>query len=630
MSEPSSQSSSPGQQTPSSARRKAARALSHEVTFGKAYDSELVRRLSVFFRPHLRLFFFALVSYPIVSGLHLVQPYLVKVAIDEHVVPEQMDGFMTIIALLMGAIGLEFAAKFAQTMLTQLLGQRVTRDLRVRLFEKLQEVDLGYIEKNPVGRLMTRVTNDVESLTETFSTGAISIIGDLFTLAGVVVMMLYLDWKLTLYAFCTMPLLGVFIAIMRRFAREAFRKVRTLLSRMNAFLNEAISGMSLVQAFGQEPAMQAEFEEVNADYRDANFSSIKYDAMTYAVTEGLSTIAIALVLLLGVSLFESGAVQIGVLVAFVDYLRRFFAPINELSTKYTVLQSAMASAERCVDLLDQEPSVLEAEEAEAPGPMQDALRFENVVFRYKPEGPPVLPGLELEIARGENIAIVGPTGAGKSTIVKLVARFYDPTEGRITLDGVDLRQMSLDDLRGRLAVVLQDPYLFDGTIEDNVRFGDDALPRARIDEAAERTRAIEVLNRHQGWATKVGERGGQLSAGERQLVSFARALALDPEIIVLDEATSSVDPETEGLIQEGLEGLLEDRTSIVIAHRLSTIRRADRIVVLVKGRVAEMGTHEELLAHGGIYKNLYELQFAPEADDDESSSPRAATAPSPA
>jgi len=605
--------------TPSQERRKATRGLSHEVTFGKAYDARLVKRLAVFFKPHFGLFLLALCSYPIVSGLHLAQPYLVKVAIDSHIMPKQMQGFLMIVVLLVAAIILEFIAKFVQTMLTQFLGQRVTRDLRGRLFEKLQEVDLSYIEKNPVGRLMTRVTNDVESLTETFSTGAISIIGDIVTLTGIVIMMLALDWKLTIYAFCTMPILGAFVQFMQRYAREAFREVRTLLSRLNAFLNEAISGMSLIQSFGQEATMKDEFEEVNGAYRDANLRSIRYDAMTYAVTEGLSTIAMALVLLLGMSLFESGAVKIGVLVAFVDYLRRFFAPINELSTKYTVLQSAMASAERCVDLLDQEPSVIEPDVPARPGPMQHGLQFEDVVFRYNAAGPAVLGGLSLSVAKGEKVAIVGPTGAGKSTVVKLVARFYDPTEGRVSLDGVDLKDLRLDDLRSRLAVVLQDPYLFEGSIEDNVRFGDANLPQAQLDAAAERTRAIDVLKRHEGWQTPVGERGSKLSAGERQLISFARALALDPEILVLDEATSSVDPETEGLIQKGLDALLENRSAIVIAHRLSTIRKVDRIVVLSKGQVVEEGSHDELLAKNGVYKNLYELQFAPEADEGPSS-----------
>ena len=592
-------------------RRRGIRAVSHEVTFGKAYDGRLVRRLAVFFRPHRLLFAASLISYPIVAAFGLVQPYLVKVAIDQHLVPRQMAGFDWIIILTLAAIGGEFVAKFAQTILTQLLGQRVCRDLRVTLFRRLQAVDLSYIERNPIGRLMTRVTNDVESLQETFSTGAISIVGDLVTLFGIVAMMLALDWKLTLYAFAVLPFLIVFVTAMRSRARDAFRKVRSLLSQMNAFLNEAISGMTLIQAFRQERFMQDEFEEVNAEYRNANFMSIRYDAMTYAVVEGLSTVATASILILGLSLFVRGEVEIGLFVAFVEYLRRFFMPINELSTKYTVLQSAMASAERCVDLLDQIPAVQDPKEPVSPPPLRDAVRFEGVTFGYGENHPTVFRKLDLALNRGEKVAIVGPTGAGKSTIVKLLARFYDPTEGAITYDGVDLRTMSIDDLRGRLAVVLQDPYLFDGTIEENIRFGHPDTDRPRLEDAAARTQATAVIRRHpDGWATRVGERGGQLSAGERQLVAFARALAADPEVLVLDEATSSVDPETEALIQQGLEALLAERTALIIAHRLSTIRRADRIVVLAEGQVVEQGSHEELLAQNGLYRKLYELQFA--------------------
>lgn len=600
-------------------KREARRAITQEVTFGRAYDARLARRLAVFFKPHRTLFFVAFSSYPVVAAFHLLQPYLVKVAVDDHLVTRNLDGFEWIIIGLVLSIALEFAGKFAQTILTQLLGQRVTRDLRMKLFEKLQEVDLSYIERNPVGRLMTRVVNDVEALTETFSTGAISIVGDLVTLFGIVVMMLALDWRLTVYAFSVMPVLFVFIMIMRRYAREAFRRVRTLLSRINAFLNEAISGMTIIQSFRQEKSMMAEFNEVNQELRDANFDAIRYDAMTYAVVEGLSTIAIALLMLLGASMFERGVVEIGTVVAFIEYLRRFFAPINELSTKYTVLQSAMASAERCVELLDQEPSVIEATPGMTAGPLQTALAFEAVRFRYSEEGDDVLRNVNLTFKKGEKVAIVGPTGSGKSTLVKLVARFYDPTEGRITLDGVDISRLTLDDLRHRLAVVLQDAYLFDGTIRENVRFGDAGLSDERLEKAAERTRASEVIARHpDGWDAVVGERGSRLSVGERQLVAFARALALDPEILILDEATSSVDPETEGLIQAGLEELIKDRTALIIAHRLSTIRSVDRIVVLSHGYVVEEGTHDELLEAGGIYKKLYELQFAdPEEASEE-------------
>ncbi|MEL6185604.1 MAG: ABC transporter ATP-binding protein, partial [Myxococcota bacterium] len=355
-----------------------------------------------------------------------------------------------------------------------------------------------------------------------------------------------------------------------------------------------------------------------------NFRAIRYDASTYAVVEAMGTMATACLIGLGLGLFEHGQLEVGVFVAFTDYLRRFFAPITELSTKYTMLQSAFASAERCMDLLDQKPSVLEPETPKSLPAMQDALRFEKVRFSYAgTSGPFVLKGLDLRLGKGDQVAVVGPTGAGKSTLVKLICRFYDPTEGRLTLDGTDLRELAFDGLRPRMAVVLQDPYLFDGTLLDNVAFGvaaqgedprSDPRLMARLEDAARRTRAFDIVGRLEGgWDAPVGDRGSRLSAGQRQLVAFARALARDPELLILDEATSSVDPETEGLIQEGLEALLENRTALVIAHRLSTIRRADRIVVLQNGRVVEEGSHDELIEHDGVYRSLYELQFADEA-----------------
>ena len=591
-------------------KTKKVREYSADVTFGKAYDARLVRRLWAFVRPHSALFFVALLTYPLVSGLHLVQPYLIKVAIDEHLMPRVAEGFATVVVFFIGAIVAEFGARFLQAFLTQLLGQRVTRDLRLTLFDKLQRVDVSYIERNPIGRLMTRVTNDVESLSEMFSTGAISIIGDIVTLTGIVVMMVSLDPMLTLYAFSVLPIIAIVVLYMRRHAREAFRDVRSLLSRLNAYLNESITGMSLVQVFRQERAAQQEFIEINTEYRDANFRAIRFDAMTYAIVEGISTIAIALILLMGAGLFERNAIEVGVFVAFVEYLRRFFGPITELSTKYTVMQSAMASAERCVDLLDQEPSIVEPVDPATLDKGAHEIRFDNVTFGYRSDDP-VLTGLDLVVRPKEKVAIVGPTGAGKSTIVKLLARFYDPNSGRITLGDVDLTEMSPDDLRSRMAIVLQDPHLFEGTLRDNVTLGDASITDEAIDDAARRTRAQVVVDKQQGgWDSAVGERGGRLSAGERQLVAFARALARDPELLILDEATSAVDPETEGLIQKGLEALIEDRTAIIIAHRLSTIRRADRIVVLSAGKVLEQGSHDELLEHGGLYKTLYELQFS--------------------
>ena len=590
------------------ARRK--RALSEDVTFGKAYDGALMKRLWPFVAPHRTVLLLSLLSYPITSALHLVQPYLVKVAIDRHLVPKVAEGFGFILLAFVVAVILEFGARFGQLWLSQLLGQRVTRDLRQSLFHRLQIVDVGYVEKNPVGRLMTRVTNDVEQIGETFSTGAVSILGDLVTLTGIEVMMLILDWHLTLVAFSVIPLAAFVVLSFRRPARAAFRDVRTVTARLNAALAEIIAGMSVVQLFRQERAMAAELDEVNTDYKNANYRSIRYDAMTYAIIEGLATIAIASLFYFGVSYVAESTLELGVFVAFVDYLRRFFGPITELSTKYTMIQSAMASAERCVSLLDTEPTVTApASPGALRGPIQ-RVHFEHVRFGYGP-GQTVLDGLELELLRGEKVAIVGPTGAGKSTLVKLLARFYDPTEGRISFDGVDLRTLEPSVIRQRLAVVLQDPYLFDGTVRENVTLGDSTITQARLDAAAERTRAIEVIRRlEHGWDTPVGERGSRLSAGERQLVAFARALAHDPELLVLDEATSAVDPATEALIQQGLAALLEGRTALVIAHRLSTVRRADRIVALVGGRVLEQGTHEALLERGGFYKTLYELQFA--------------------
>lgn len=575
----------------------------------RSEDLQLIRRLGVFFGPYRGLLIAAALSYPLASGLLLLQPYLMKVAIDRYLVPKDLGGFSWLLVGLSAAILAQFLAQYGQTLLTQTLGQRVTKDLRVTLFSRLQRVDLAYLERHAVGRLMTRVTNDVESLQETFSSGAVSIFGDLITLFGIIAMMLALDWRLTLYAFAVLPLLIWFMLRMRQLARTAFRAVRAKLSAMNGFLNEAISGMGLIQSFTQEQTQAARFDEANRAYRDENFAAIRFDAMTYAVVEGLSSVAVASLLLLGVGVVSQHVVDVGVFVAFVEYLRRFFMPINELSQKFTVLQSAFAAAERCVELLDERPTILEPEAPEAPGPLSGALSFDRVSFRYSADGPVVLPELSLSIEKGETVAIVGATGSGKSTIAKLIDRFYDPSSGSLRLDGVDLKAMSLSELRSRVAMVLQDPYLFEGSLRDNIDFGR-ALPAAQLEQAAEKSRAIDVIERMPGgWEASVGERGARLSAGERQLVAFARALASDPELIILDEATSSVDPETEGLIQEGLKALLSDRTAVVIAHRLSTVRQADRICVLARGRVIEQGSHAALLEQGGLYRRLYELQF---------------------
>jgi len=586
------------------------REYSPEVTFGKAYDAKLLKRLWPFVVPHKGLFVFALCSYPLAAAINLVQPYLIKVAVDKHFIPKVSEGFADIVLLLIGALALEFLMRFAQAYLTQVLGQRVTRDLRVALFRRLQNVDVSYIEKNQIGRLLTRTTNDVEALSEMFSTGAVSIVGDIFTLTGIVIMMFALDYRLTLYAFSVLPVILIVVLYFRIHARNAFRDVRSRLSKLNAYLNESIMGVSLIQAFGQESAFKDDFSGINRSYRDANFRAIRFDAMTYAIVEGVSTMAIALILLLGMSLLnQEGGLKVGIFVAFVEYLRRFFGPITELSTKYTVMQSAMASAERCIDLLDQHPTIVDGESTQAPQEVMD-LVIDQLSFSYR-EGEPVITALDLRIKAGEKIAIVGPTGSGKSTLVKLLCRLYDANSGTIKLGGRDLSDYKIHELRRRMAVVLQDPYLFDTDIQENVSLGDTSLSELRIAEAIKRTQAQEVINRQRdGLAAKVGERGSKLSAGERQLIAFARAMARDPQVLILDEATSAVDPQTETLIQSGLEALVENRTAIIIAHRLSTIRMVDRIIVLQGGQIVEQGPHDELLAQRGLYHTLYELQFA--------------------
>ncbi|MBI2375392.1 MAG: ABC transporter ATP-binding protein [Deltaproteobacteria bacterium] len=581
-----------------------------DINFGKVYDARLIARLWTFVRPHSGLFTFALISYPMGSALQLAQPYLTKLAIDDHLAPRRPEGFGVIAALFVAVIALDFVFRFFQTFFTQKLGQLVTKDMRIALFDRLLEVDVAYVEANPVGRLMTRVTNDVESIAETFSTGAVSLVGDFVTLAGIIAMMLVLDVHLTLASFAVSPVLLGLVLAFRKPAREAFRDVRTHVARLNGMLNESISGMAVIQAFGKETAAGRDLAEINANHRDANFRAIRFDAMTYAIAEAVGHASVAGLLVLGLTRLTGHEAEIGVFVAFTDYLRRFFGPITELSNKFTVMQSAMASAERCVELLDQRPSIVSRTPARAlPRPIQE-LRFERLSFSYK-ASEPVLRDFDLSVKRGEKVAIVGPTGSGKSTLVKLLCRFYDAKAGRVAFDGIGIDEVTLGDLRSRLAVVLQDPYVFAGSIRDNIRLGRADLDDTRIMNAARRTRASVVIERRPGGLdAEVGERGVNLSAGERQLIAFARALVADPEILILDEATSSVDPETEALIQEGLTELLRDRTAIIIAHRLSTIEHSDRIIVLRAGRIEEQGTHRELLARGGVYRNLFELQFA--------------------
>ena len=586
-----------------------------DETLGKAYDARLMRRLWNYVRRHPPLVVGSIALLLVIAPLGLLQPWLFKVAIDEHVTPRRLDGLGWVAVWFVAAMTAEQGLRFAQLYLMQLLGQRAMNDVRRDLYRHLMSRRAAFFDRQPVGRLMTRVLGDVESINEAFAAGLITIIGDLVMLVGIVVAMALLDVRLTLLALATSPLLFGVAWIFRNTIRTAFREVRTRIARLNAFSQEHLSGMKVVQLFGREDAVQAEFDAVNAAHRDANTDGIRYDAMLYAIVEALGSIAIAGLLWYGGGEIVRGATTFGVLVAFIEYLQKFYTPIRDLSTKYTIMQQAMASAERVFGLLDVDepdaPVCAAADGASASAPM---VELRGVSFSYR-DGHRVLSDVDLCVRRGQTVALVGPTGSGKSTVIKLLARLYEPDSGDILVGGRDLASLLASDVRRRFTVVPQDVFLFSGTVRDNVALWQE-LPVGAVEAAARRVGLDRALARRgRTLDDAVIERGANFSAGEKQLIAFARALARDPELLVLDEATASVDPESERLIEEGLSELMRGRTTIVIAHRLSTIERADRIVVLHKGKVAERGTHAELLRKDGVYARLYRLQ---------SSAPRAA------
>jgi ATP-binding cassette, subfamily B, multidrug efflux pump len=476
----------------------------------------------------------------------------------------------------------------------------------------------AFFDRTPLGRLMTRITGDIEALSEMFASGLVSLLGDVVRLGFILVAIFGIDWKLALFSMGSAPVLFAIAAFFRRWVRDAFREIRTKMARLNAFLQEHISGMKVVQAFAQEARVAAQFDQVNLEYRHANSRAISADAALYSIIEAVASIAIAGLLWHGGGRIAGGTLTFGVLVAFIEYLTKFFGPIRDLSAKYTIMQQAMASAERVFGLLDTSqpdapprPAEVTSTRAPAPAASPDAplIEIDHVSFSYRP-GSPVLDDVSLAIRAGETIAVVGATGSGKSTLVKLLPRLYEPTHGAIRVGGVDLRDIDRRRLRHRIVVVSQDVFLFSGTLGENISLGDPDISRQAVTDAARRVGADRVIaQRALGLDAPVVERGANFSAGERQLVAFARALCRNPEILILDEATASVDPETERLIEKGTEELMRGRTSIVIAHRLSTIQRASRIIVVHKGRIAEQGRHAELLAAGGIYAKLYRLQM---------------------
>jgi ATP-binding cassette subfamily B protein len=577
---------------------------------GRGYDASLLRRLLGYLRPYRWWTLGAVLLLMSQSVLALIGPRLTQHALDVAVPHHDLGLLGLLTGLYFATLLADFVVEYGGTLLTSYIGQRVMYDLRMQIFGHLQRLSIGYFDRNPVGRLMTRVTSDVETLNELFSSGVVTIFGDAFTLVAIMGMMLAIDVRLALVTFAVIPLVWLTARIFRRRVRQAFGDIRVRLARLNAFLQERLSGMRVVQLFGREEDTARRFGALNRDHLEAHLRSITIYAVFFPAVEVLTAVAMALLLWYGGLRVLDSTLTVGVLAAFIQYTRRFFQPLQDLSEKFNLLQSAMASSERIFALLDEPVTVREPDTPVVlPRPVRGAVRFENVWFRYSPTGPWVLRDVSFSASPGQTIALVGHTGAGKTTIVSLLLRFYDPERGRITVDGVDIRQLSTADLRSIIGFVQQDLFLFTGDIQHNLTL-DAPIPPEAARAAAERVGADRFIERlPSGYHHELGERGRSLSVGERQLLSFARALALDPRILVLDEATSSVDAEAEAQIQRAIAELMAGRTSLVVAHRLSTILHADEILVLHYGEIRERGSHRELLALRGLYERLYQLQL---------------------
>ncbi|MFB3815307.1 MAG: ABC transporter ATP-binding protein [Terriglobales bacterium] len=618
-----------------------------EEVLGKAYDSRLMKRLLNYLRPYKIQVGLALLAIVLKAGADVLGPYLTKVAIDKYLArsgqphsfldrwlsADPLIGIAQLSAMFVATLLIIFFLEFTQTYFMQWTGQKVMFDLRSQIFRHLQRMHIGFFDRNPVGRLVTRVTTDVDALNEMFTSGVVAIFEDIFVLAGIVGIMVWMDWRLALITFSVLPFIFVATMIFRRKVRDSYRRIRIAIARINAYLQEHVTGMVVVQLFNREKRAHDNFSKINRSHMVAFKDAILAYALYYPVVEILSSAAIAMVIWFGGGQVLRDVTTLGVLVAFMQYAQRFFRPIQDLSEKYNILQSAMASSERIFKLLDTPVDITSPAVAKTPdGPGR--IEFDHVWFAYRtvpvdqhpdgrgpqPEvvtaagtaGEPdwVLRDVSFTIEPGQTMAIVGHTGAGKTTLISLLLRFYDVQRGAIRIDGVDIRDLDLRELRRRFGVVLQDPFLFSGTVEDNIRLGTGWIEDEDIEKAAEEVNIADFIRSlPQGFKEKMHERGSTLSTGQKQLISFARALAHNPGILVLDEATSSVDTDTEFKVREALSRMVEGRTSLIIAHRLSTVQRADKIIVMHKGKVREMGTHQELLASRGLYWKLYQLQY---------------------
>jgi ATP-binding cassette subfamily B multidrug efflux pump len=626
---------------------------------GKAYDGRLMRRLITYLYPYKWACLFSLVAILLKAGVDVLGPYLTKVAVDLYmtatppvkrsllarwVSPNAWHGLTQIALIYIGSLVLGYILEAMQTYLMQWTGQKVMFDMRKQIFRHLQHMHIGFYDRNPVGRLVTRLTSDVDALNEMFTSGVFAIFEDVFVLAGIVFVMLEMKWWLALLAFSVLPLILVVTRIFRKHVRDSYRRIRSAIARINAYTQEHISGMSIVQLFNRQDRAYRDFEAVNRTHMDAFKDAILAYALYYPVVELLSSIAIALIIWVGGRGVLRGAVTLGVLVAFMQYAQRFFRPIQDLSEKYNILQAAMAASERVFKLLDTKPEIVSPAHPKR-GDGSGRIEFRDVWFTYqRPDAEIVarmarctsaeleqmqdiewiLRGVSFTIEPDQTAAIVGHTGAGKTTIISLMMRFYDIQHGAILIDGVDVREHDLKQLRQSFGVVLQDPFLFSGSIADNIRMGTDRISDDDMRLAAEQVNAHDFITTLPGgYDEPLRERGNSLSTGQKQLINFARALAHNPRILILDEATSSVDTDTELRVRLALERMVEGRTSVVIAHRLSTVQRADAILVMHKGQLREKGSHQELLTQRGIYWKLYQLQYK----DQELGEPAAGLAP---
>lgn len=586
-----------------------------EEAIGKTYDFRVARRLLRYLRPYVRMLIPALLLTMMLNLLGILQPKFTQYAIDWYILPKQLAGLELLLLLYAGVQVLRLAFSYFQALLLNSVGQYVMFDMRRELYDKLQHQEIAYYDRNPVGRIMTRLTSDVDSLNELFTAGITDLMGDLVMIVAIIAAMLWMDVRLTLVTLLTVPLLFLATTWFRKGARRGYDMVRTRLARINAFLQEHFAGAQTVQIFNAEGKSVEKFRQINAEYRKANIDTIFYYAVFFPVVDFIGAFGIALIIWYGgyrvmQNTPEHTVLTLGALVAFIQYSSFLFQPIRDISDKYNVLQSAVVASHRIFKTLDLPVAITSPEQPKKSGRARGNIEFENVWFAYNDENW-VLQDVSFTVEPGQSIALVGHTGSGKSTITNLLMRFYDVQRGRILLDGVDLRDWDLQSLRENFAVVLQEIFLFSGTVEGNIRLGRSEISEERVEWAAQEVHAEQFIKRLKGgYQAEVKERGAGLSVGQKQLISFARALAFDPALLILDEATSSIDTETEQLIQQAIERVMRNRTSIVVAHRLSTIQRADQIIVLHHGEIREQGTHQELLAQHGLYWKLYKLQYA--------------------